>query len=108
MPTSINTEGLAGVNFIAPSCCGRSATSFNLRPLAVVRILLACGVDVNARDDEGWSAWHVAASWRSYNLLREILRTHDTSVELDAKTNDGATAHRLSQDEDFYKKLMSN
>jgi ankyrin repeat protein len=70
--------------------------------LEVVKILLATGIDINARDDEGWSAWHVAASWKSYDILREIMRTHGTCVELDALTNDGASAHDLSQDEDFY------
>ena len=74
--------------------------------LETVRILLSTGVDVNAKDDEGWSAWHVAASWRSYEVLREILRTHCTCVELDAQTNEGASAHELSQDEDFYWKLL--
>ncbi|ELR03483.1 hypothetical protein VC83_00155 [Pseudogymnoascus destructans] len=36
--------------------------------LEVVKILLATDIDINARDDEAWSAWHVAASWRSYNV----------------------------------------
>jgi ankyrin repeat protein len=76
--------------------------------LEVVKILLATSIDINARDDEGWSAWHVAASWRSYDILREIMRTHGTCVELDVQTNDGASAHDLSQDEDFYRKLMPN
>jgi len=36
------------------------------------------------------------------------MRTYDTCVELDAQTNDKALAHDLSQDKDFYKKLMPN
>jgi ankyrin repeat protein len=76
--------------------------------LEVVKILLATGIDINARDDEGWSAWHVVASWRSYNILREIMRTHGACVELEAQTNDGALAYNLSQDEDFYRKLIPN
>lgn len=37
--------------------------------LEVVEILLSTGIDINARDDEGWTAWHVAVSWRSYDIL---------------------------------------
>jgi len=76
--------------------------------LEVVKILLATGIDINAKDDEGWSAWHIAASWRSYDILCEIMRTHGTYVELNAQTNEGASAHDLSQDKDFYRKLMPN
>jgi len=71
-------------------------------------MLLATQIDINARDSEGWSAWHVAASWRSYEILREIMRTHGHCVELDARTNEGATAHELSHDELFYWNLVSN
>jgi hypothetical protein len=74
--------------------------------LEVVRILLAICIDINARDNEGWSAWHVAASWNSYDILREIMLTHSICVELDAWTNDGALAYDLSGDEGFYRKLM--
>jgi ankyrin repeat protein len=73
---------------------------------AVVKILLATDININARDNEGWSAWHVAASWRSYDILREIIFTHGACVELEVKTDDGALAHDLSQDKDFYQKLM--
>lgn len=38
----------------------------------------------------------------------EIMRTHGIYVELHAHTNDGASAHDLSQDEDVYRKLMLN
>jgi ankyrin repeat protein len=30
--------------------------------LEVVKILLAIGIDINARDNEGWLAWHIIAS----------------------------------------------
>jgi ankyrin repeat protein len=76
--------------------------------LEVVKILLTTGIDINARDDEGWSAWHVAASWRSYDILREIMRTYGPFVELDAQTNEGASAYDLSQDKDFFRKFKSN
>ncbi|RDL31544.1 Uncharacterized protein BP5553_09753 [Venustampulla echinocandica] len=76
--------------------------------LEVVKILLATEIDINARDDEGWSAWHVAASWRSYDILRLIMRTHGTCVKLDLRTNNGASAHDLSQDADFYGRLLPN
>jgi len=36
------------------------------------------------------------------------MRTYSTCVEIDAYINDGALAYNLSQDEDFYKKLMLN
>lgn len=76
--------------------------------LEVVKILLATNIDINATDDEGWTAWHVAASWRSYGILREIMSTHGTCVRMDAMTNDGLLAHGLSQDEDFYLKIIAN
>jgi ankyrin repeat protein len=75
--------------------------------LEVVKILLATCIDINARDNEGWSAWHVAASWKSYDILREIMLTHGIYVELDARTNDGALAYHLSEDEGFHRELMS-
>ncbi|KAH6675760.1 hypothetical protein B0J14DRAFT_652601 [Halenospora varia] len=76
--------------------------------LMVVKLLLATAININAKDDEGWSAWRVAASWSSYDILRDIMYTYGTCVELDARTDDGVSVHDLSQDEYFCRKLMPN
>jgi ankyrin repeat protein len=71
----------------------------------VVQALLISDIDNNATDNEGWSAWHIAASWRLYDILREILKHYSDFVNLLAQTNEGAFAFQLSQDNDFYSKL---
>lgn len=64
--------------------------------LKVVKILLATNIDINATDDEGWTAQHVVASQRSYDILCEIMNTYGCFVWIGAKINDGELAHGLS------------
>jgi hypothetical protein len=73
-----------------------------------MKILLVTSIDINTRDNEDWLTWHIVASWRSYNILQEIMYTHSTCMEIDIHINDGILAYNLSQDEDFYKKLILN
>jgi len=74
----------------------------------VVKMFLATDIDINARDEEGWTAFHIASSWRSYDILHEIMRTHFYYVDIAGKTNLDELADDLSQDADFYPKLLMN
>lgn len=71
-------------------------------------LFVLLNIDINPRDDDGWLAWHIAAFWRSYDVLHEIMRAYGTCAEQDTRINSGVLAHGLSQDEHFYKKVILN
>lgn len=59
----------------------------------VIDILIKAGVDVNAKDHEGWTSLHIAASWGTSTL--KSLIAHRT-LDWKALTNDGLSVDDLS------------
>jgi ankyrin repeat protein len=51
--------------------------------------LLSVGFDVNTRDEEQWTAVHIAASRSLYDIVKEIIDRHP---DLSAITTTGDTA----------------
>lgn len=64
--------------------------------LAVIRILLQAGVDINSVDDEGWTPLHVAASWNAYDVIRELALQGGCQLNWNALTYSGESALDLS------------
>lgn len=63
--------------------------------LDVVRVLLRAGVDINAKDDEGWTPLHIAASWNSIEILEELACFGRHTLDWTATTDDGMSAFDL-------------
>lgn len=63
------------------------------RSREVVKTLLRAGVDVNARDDEQWTAMHVAASWDLCDIAVELAQE---GPDLSAVTDTGCSALDLA------------
>lgn len=59
----------------------------------VIDILIKAGVDVNAKDHEGWTSLHIAASWGTCTL--KSLLAH-RALDWTALTNDGLSIDDLS------------
>ena len=85
----------------------RTGVDSNIRPLEVVRILLEAGVDVNAKDHEGWTPLHVAASWNLFEVVCEIARYGGFTLDWDAKTDDGDSALDLCRNGEVNKDVES-
>lgn len=68
--------------------------------MTVVKLLVEAGADPNSRDHEGWTPFHVAASWNNYNAVRTLQEV--AMIEYNAKTVTGESALDLSGDPMFY------
>ena len=77
----------------------------NLGFRTIVRILVEAGIDINARDHEGWTPLHIAASWDLYTLCELLI--HD-GLDWSLLTNDGESVNDLSPDRGFTQKVLSS
>jgi ankyrin repeat protein len=76
------------------------------KTVAIVRVLLNAGINVNAIDEEGWTAMHIAASWNFYEVVAEIVQRQP---DLSMFTIVGETAHDLAVQagaDDSVKRLL--
>jgi ankyrin repeat protein len=78
------------------------------RSCEVVRVLLGAGIDVNARDEEQWTAVHIAASWNLHDVVKAILEkqpdlsavtvTDDTALDLAVRAEADSPLVKLLQE----------
>lgn len=78
---------LAGPNF------GTEVTAY----LDIVQQLLLAGADVNAVDHEGWTALHVAASWKDYKAVRILVESAGQRLSWSVLTNSNESASQLAE-----------
>ena len=64
--------------------------------LAVIRILLQAGADINSVDHEGWTPLHVAASWNAHGVIRKLALWGGRQLDWNALTYSGESALDLS------------
>jgi ankyrin repeat protein len=66
--------------------------------LGIVQQLLVAGANVNAVDNEGWTALHIAASWKDYRAVRTLLECAGQRIHWSALTNSHKSASQLAGD----------
>jgi ankyrin repeat protein len=71
---------------------GERGTAF----LNIVQQLLLAGADVNAVDHEGWTALHIAASWKDYKAVRILLDFASQRLRWSAVTIKNESASQLA------------
>lgn len=76
------------------------------RLVTIVKLLLYAGADTYERDDENWTALHVAASWGMVDVARLLLQESDARRLLNARTAAGETAHDLARDSGFGGEIL--
>ena len=70
---------------------------------AAISTLLKAGVDINAKDHEGWTSLHIAASWDLHELW-ELLTLGN--LDWGALTADGKSVDDISPNGDFCQKFQ--
>lgn len=65
----------------------------------VIDILIKAGIDINAKDHEGWTSLHIAASWGTCTLKNLLAHR---ALDWTALTNDGLSIDDLSPVAQFF------
>jgi protein phosphatase 1 regulatory subunit 12A len=73
--------------------------------MTVVKLLVEAGADVNSRDHEGWTPFHVAASWNNYDGVRRLQEV--AMIDYAATTWTGESALDLSGDPMFFENCLN-
>lgn len=84
---------------------GPSAQFLTAGLLRIIDILLQMGVDANAKDHEGWTVLHIAASWGICDL--QNLFSHSV-LDWSVLTNDRSLVDDLFPVEQFFKAALHN
>ena len=74
----------------------------------VVKILLQAGVDINAKDHEGWTPLHIAASWSWYDITAELASFGGPALDWSALTITGESVYDLPADKNFKESFLNS
>lgn len=94
----VRTTGLRRSPLLHLAIAGPSPDIPNSDQMNTIKLLLGSGVDVNATDDEGWTALHVAASWNLVGVIHELYLRAGPRLYWDSLTNLGKSVIDLAID----------
>jgi hypothetical protein len=95
-PNQVRSSSHGGLPLLHLAIAGASRMDRDNSCLALIRLLVAAGADPNGRDHEGWTPFHVAASWENYAVVRELQLV--SAVDYRGLTAAGESAIELSCD----------
>ncbi|KAJ4584909.1 hypothetical protein HRR81_000716 [Exophiala dermatitidis] len=85
---------------------GSNKTNGGQSSLGIIKLLVEAGADPNSRDHEGWTPFHVAASWNNYFAVRKLQDV--AMIDYCATTRTGENAVDLSGDSMFFQRCLCN
>lgn len=85
---------------------GSNKTNGGQSSLDIIKLLVEAGADPNSRDHEGWTPFHVAASWNNYFAVRKLQDV--AMIDYSATTRTGENAVDLSGDSMFFQRCLCN
>ena len=57
-------------------------------------------IDLNSKDNYGWTAFHWACYWGHSELVEMIMKNAESSeIDLEAKNNDNKTGYQLAKED---------